>query len=61
MKMKRWAAALAVLVMLCAGTAKGEENTVYEYEWYRQALKDSVMSTGNNSRLKKVIERARQG
>ena len=61
MKMKRWAAALAVLVMLCAGTAKGEENTVYEYEWYRQALKDSVMSTGNNARLKKVIERARQG
>ena len=32
-----------------------------EEEWYRQALEDSVMSTGSNVRLKKVIDRARDG
>ena len=32
-----------------------------ETEWYRQALKDSVMSLGNSARLKRVIERARAG
>ncbi len=62
MKMKKLAAALAVLVLFCAGTAWGEEKkTMFEKEWYLQALEDSVMSTGNNARLKKVIEKARKG
>ena len=65
MKTKRWTAALLALVLLCACTActaYGEEKkTMFEKEWYLQGLKDSVMSTGNNARLKKVIERARNG
>ena len=59
---KRLAAVLTVLALLCAGAARGEEKkTMFEEEWYRQALRDSVMSVGNNARLKKVIERARGG
>jgi len=61
MRMKRWAAILTACMLLCAGAAGGEEKTMFEKEWYQQALKDSVMSTGNNARLKKVIERARGG
>ena len=62
MKLKNIAAVLAALVMLCTGMACGEEKkTMFDQEWYQQALKDSVMSTGNNARLKKVIERARNG
>ena len=63
MNLKRWMAALLVLVLLFAGTAYGEEKkkTMFEKEWYLQALKDSVMSVGNNARLKKVIERAQNG
>ncbi len=61
-KMKRLAAVLTVLVLLCAGAACGEEKkTMFEKEWYLQALKDSVMSVGNNARLKKVIDRAKNG
>ena len=62
MKIRKLAAALTVLVLLCSGTAQGEgKKTMFEKEWYLQALKDSVMSTGNNARLKKVIDRARGG
>ncbi len=62
MKMKRLAAALAVLTLFCTGTAWGEgKKTMFEKEWYLQAVKDSVMSAGNNARLKKVIDRARNG
>ena len=61
-KMKRLAAALSILMMLCAGTAWGEgKKTMFEEEWYLKAVADSLMSTGNNARLKKVIERARAG
>ena len=60
--MKRWAAVLMVLMLLGIGTAWGEEKkTMFDEEWYRQALQDSVMSTGNNARLKKVIDRAKNG
>ncbi len=62
MKLKRWAAVLAVLVLLWTNTAWGEtKKTMFEEEWYLQALKDSVMSTGNNARLKNVIARAQRG
>ena len=55
-------AVLMILVLLCACAAHGEEKkTMFEKEWYLQALKDSVMSVGNNARLKKVIERAQSG
>ena len=30
-------------------------------QWYDKMIADSLMSTGNNARLKKVIERARNG
>ncbi|MBO4472072.1 MAG: SGNH/GDSL hydrolase family protein [Clostridia bacterium] len=60
--MKRWAAVLMVLMLFGIGTAWGEEKkTMFDEEWYRQALQDSVMSTGNNARLKKVIDRAKNG
>ncbi len=62
MKVKRWAAVLSVLVLLCVNTAWGEtKKTMFEKEWYLQALKDSVMSPGNNVRLKNVIDRAQNG
>ena len=61
MRMKKLAAALTVFVLLCTGMARGEEKTMFGTDWYRQALKDSVMSAGNNARLKKVIERAGRG
>lgn len=62
MRMKRLAAALAALILLCISTAQGEgKKTMFEQEWYLQALQDSVMSRGNNARLKKVIERAQNG
>ncbi len=32
-----------------------------EIDWYQQMLENSVMSTGNNARLKKVLEKARSG
>ncbi len=59
---KRWAAALAALILLFCCAARGEEKkTMFDEDWYRQALQDSVMSVGNNARLKKVIERAQNG
>ena len=62
MKIRKLAAVLTALVLLCCSTAWGDEKkTMFEKEWYLQALKDSVMSTGNNARLKKVIDRARGG
>ena len=62
MGITRLAAALAALmILLCGGTARGEGKTMFEEEWYRQALKDSVMSTGNNARLKNVLRRAADG
>ena len=62
MKIRKLSAVLAALVLLCTGMAAGEEKkTMFEKEWYQQALKDSVMSAGNNARLKKVIERAKSG
>ena len=60
--MKKWASVLMILMLLCVSTAWGEEKkTMFDEEWYRQALQDSVMSVGNNARLKKVIERAQSG
>lgn len=60
--MKKWASVLMVLMLLCVSIAWGEEKkTMFDEEWYRQALQDSVMSVGNNARLKKVIERAQSG
>ena len=60
--MKKWVSVLMVLMLLCVSTAWGEEKkTMFDEEWYRQALQDSVMSVGNNARLKKVIERAQSG
>ena len=60
--MKKWASVLMVLMLLCVSVAWGEEKkTMFDEEWYRQALQDSVMSVGNNARLKKVIERAQSG
>ena len=61
MKIKKLTAVLTVLALLCIGAARGEGKTMFGTEWYRQALKDSVMSAGNNARLKKVIERAGRG
>ncbi len=62
MNRKRWAALLAAAVLMCAGRGTGEgTKTMFEKEWYLQGLKDSVMSIGNNARLKKVIERAGNG
>ena len=60
--MKKWVSVLMILMLLCVSTAWGEEKkTMFDEEWYRQALRDSVMSVGNNARLKKVIERAQNG
>ena len=32
-----------------------------EVDWYQEMLENSVMSTGNNARVKKVLEKARSG
>ena len=62
MKVKRWAAVLTVLVLLCVTAATGEtKKTIFDQEWYLEALKNSVMSRGNNARLKNVIARAQNG
>ena len=61
MGMKKLAAVLTVIILLCACAAQGEGKTMFEEAWYQQALEDSVMSAGNNARLKKVIERAQGG
>ena len=62
MKVKRLITALAILILFCTGTAQAEPmRKFFEEEWYLQALQDSVIYKGNNARLKKVIERARNG
>ena len=61
MKMKRTTAFLTALLLLLGCFALGEGTDITDQEWYRQALADSVMSVGNNARLKKVIARARDG
>ena len=61
MKMKRWMARMLAGMLLLTGMAAGEEKEMTKTEWYRQALQDAVMSTGNNARLKQVIERAGNG
>ncbi len=61
MKMRRWTAVLVILALLCSCTALGEEKSIFEEEWYLQALENSVMSVGNNARLQKVIEKAQSG
>lgn len=61
MKMKRWMALMLAGMLLLTGMAAGEEKEMIKTEWYRQALQDAVMSTGNNARLKQVIERAGNG
>ncbi len=61
MKIRRWTAVLVILALLCACMAQGEEKWIFEEEWYLQAVEHSVMSVGNNARLKKVIEKAQNG
>ncbi len=61
MKLRRLTAVLAVLTLLCGCVARGEEKSMFEEEWYRQALENSVMRVGNNARLKKVIEKTQNG
>ena len=62
MRVRRWAAVLSALVLLCVSTAYGEaKKTMFEKEWYLQGMQDSVMSRGNNARLKNVIARAQSG
>lgn len=56
--------ALAMMLMTGGCTAMGE--TVYfsnaeQEEWYQNMLKDSMMSLGNNRRMKDVIQRAQAG
>ncbi len=58
---RRWTAVLIILALLCTCMAQGEENSIFEEEWYQQAVENSVMSVGNNARLKKVIEKAQNG
>ena len=61
MKIRKWGSLLMILMLLCTCGAEGETKTMFEKEWYLNALKDSVMSVGNNARLKKVLDRARAG
>ena len=56
--MKRVLALLLVCMMIYGGLAMGE---FVSEEWYQEALKATEMRTGNNVRLKKVIERAQAG
>ena len=56
--MKKWFAWLLVLVMLGGGIAVADYS---EEAWYAGALEESVVSPGNNLRIKKVIERAQAG
>ena len=52
---------LTALIMLCVSAALGDEMIIYETDWYRQGMVDSIMRVGNNARLKNVIERAMNG
>lgn len=42
-------------------TPKPTATPTPEVDWYQEMLENSVMSTGNNARLKKVLDRARAG
>ncbi len=61
MKIRKWTAVLVILALLCSCVSLGEEKSIFEEEWYLQALENSVMSVGNNARLQKVIEKAQNG
>ena len=50
---------LLMALMMIGGSRAMAEYT--EEVWYTEALKESVVSAGNNLRLKNVIERAQQG
>ena len=55
---------LAILLCIGWGAAMGE-NTYFsnadQAEWYQQMLTDGIMNTGNNLRLKNLIQRAQAG
>ena len=59
------AVCLALVFVFLGGCAAMGENVYYGKdsgaEWYRAMLQDGIMSTGNNLRLKRVIERAQAG
>ena len=61
MRLRRAGSLLFALIMLCVGTAFGEDVMIFEQEWYRQGMLDSIMRVGNNARLKRVIEKAMNG
>lgn len=42
-------------------TPKATPTPAPEKDWYEEMIKDSLVSTGNNARLKKVLEKARSG
>ena len=50
---------LLMALMMIGGSRAMAEYT--EEVWYTEALKESVVSAGNNLRLKNVIERAQKG
>ena len=56
--MKKLIAVLLALILLGGGMAMADFS---EEAWYGEALKESVVSIGNNLRLKKVAERAQGG
>lgn len=56
--MKKLLLLLMVLMMIGGSRAMAEYT---EEAWYAEALKESVVSAGNNLRLKNVIERAQKG
>ena len=56
--MKKLVLFLLALMMIGGSGAAAE---YAEEAWYREALKESEVSPGNNLRLKNVIERAQQG
>ena len=59
------AVCLALVFVFLGGCAAMGENVYYGKdsgaEWYRAMLQDGIMRTGNNLRLKRVIERAQAG
>ena len=54
-------AALALLLCAAGVAAETEAEDMWNAAWYRQALKDGETRTGNNLRLKRLIERAQSG
>ena len=61
MRFRRAGILLTALIILCVSAALGDETLIYETDWYRQGMVDSIMRVGNNARLKRVIERAMNG